>query len=138
MIPRSNSSYLADYFAIFLHKFTRSALPSLEQTEHYLYWVCQMLVVVELASTLARMEGEAAYIQVAEVHHDLAAPPLVRLLVPSSCPAENPSYPEAVDPLHPDQMDKAFGQRQDVPEVVLAWDHRGPSSPEELGRDTSC
>ena len=107
VIPRSNSSYLveSDYFAIFLHKFSRSALPSLEQTEHYSYWVCQMLVVVDLASALARMEGEAAYIQVAEVHHDLAAPPLVRLLVPSSCPAVHPSYPEAVDPLHPDQMD---------------------------------
>ena len=140
MIPRSNSSYLveSDYFAIFLHKFSRSALPSLEQTEHYLYWACQMMVVVELASALARMEGEAAYIQVAEeVHHDLAAPSLVRLLVPSSCPAVHPSsYP--VDPLHPDQMDKAFVHRQDVPEVALEWAHRGPSSPEELDRDTSC
>ena len=113
------------HFAIIptkLKKFSRSALPSLEQTEHYLYWVCQMLVVVDLALALARMEGEAAYIQGVEVHHDLAALPLVLLLVPSSCPgaAHPSSYPEAVDPLDPDQMDKAFVQRQDVLEEALA------------------
>ena len=99
-----------------------------------------MLVVVDLALALARMEGEAAYIQGVEVHHALTAPPLVLLLVPSSCPvAARPfSYPEAVDPLDPDQMDKAFVQRQDVLEEALAWDHRGSSSLEELSRDTSC
>ena len=97
------------------------------------------MVVVDLALALARMEAEAAYIQVVEVHYDLAAPSLVLLLVPSSCPVAHPSsYPEAVDPLHPAQMDKAFVERQGVPEGVLAWDHRGPSSLEELGRDTSC
>ena len=102
--------------------------------------MCRVLVVVDLALVLVRKEGEAAYIQVVEVHHDLAAPPLVLLLVPSSClvAAHPSSYPEAVDPLDPDQMDKAFVQRQDVLEEALAWDHRGPSSLEELSRDTSC
>jgi len=66
----------------------------------------------------------------------------VLLLFPSSLEVDPSSYPEAVAPLHPAQMDKdlalaAFVQTQGAPVGASAWDLlRGPSSL-EVFRDAS-
>ena len=120
-------------------KFSRLVLCCCVQTDCYLYSVCLVLVVADLALALAQMEWGAACIQVVEVHHSLVAVPLVLLLVPSSFPAAHPSsYLEAAGPLHLAQMDKTFVQRQDALEGALAWDHRDPSSLAESDRGASC